>query len=455
MLSKLANAVHDGEVSPRELVEESLRRIDEADPALNAVVARRDDEARREADELAGDRRRGPLAGIPVLIKDLSHVAGMRTTFGSVLSRDDPPAENDSTVVARLRAAGAIVVGKTNTPAYGHTAYTHNPVFGSTRNPWNLERSPGGSSGGSGAALAAGLVPLATTTDGGGSVRIPAALCGLVGYKPTLGVIARDGAPNWMTFSTAGATNATVADVVLEATILAGPNGADINELPAGSVPFEPEQPARVLACRTLRADVDPAVEAAFETTIGVIERDLGTPVERTGNPFHPDAPLSWFQIVAAEMAETLASERDRWGELEPGVAGIIEYGRNVPLDEYLAAQRQRYADAAALEALLGDDAVLVTPTLNVTSWAPDGPLPDSAGSVTGDPSIAVNTLELNFTGHPAVSVPMGRGPEGVPIGLQVIAPRFRDRLALGLAAALERAQPWPQVAPGYTPFGV
>ena len=142
-----------------------------------------------------------------------------------------------------MRAAGAIVVGKTNTPAFGWTGFTDNQVFGATRSPWNTDRSPGGSSGGSGAALAAGLAPLATTTDGGGSVRIPASLSGMVGYKPTLGVIARDHAPNWITFSTAGATNATVADVLVEATVLAGPNGTDINELPNGAVSFDPARP--------------------------------------------------------------------------------------------------------------------------------------------------------------------------------------------------------------------
>jgi Asp-tRNA(Asn)/Glu-tRNA(Gln) amidotransferase A subunit family amidase len=453
MLYELADAVRNRKVSPRELVEDSLRRIDDAQD-LNAVIARRDDAALAEADTLSDDRRNGPLAGIPLLVKDLSNVAGMRTTFGSPLYAYAPAADTDSTIVERLRAAGAVVVGKTNTPAFGWTGYTDNQVFGATRNPWNLDRSPGGSSGGSGAALAAGLAPLATTTDGGGSVRIPASLSGLVGYKPTLGVIARDFAPNWLTFSTSGATSATVADVVLEGSVLAGPNRRDLNELPSRSVPIEAVRPSRVIACRTLRADVDPSVEAAFDTTLGVIENDLGIAVTVVDTVFDdPELPLDWFTVGSAEFAQSFAWCEDRWDEFEPGLTMLLRVGASVTTTDYLAKQRKRYQVAAVLEELLGDDAVLLTPTLNVTSWPPDGPLPQEAGSVTNDPAIAVNTVEFNFTGQPAVSVPMGTGPEGVPIGLQVVAPRFGDRFALGLAAALEQAQPWALTASGYEAF--
>lgn len=460
MLHELADAVRSGRVHPRDLVTDSLRRIDAA-AELNAVVTRDDDAALAEADAVADDpaRRRGALAGVPVLVKDLTAAAGFPTTYGSVLEADAPPATRDDTVVARLRAAGAIVVGKTNTPSYGHTAVTDNLVFGATRNPWNPQRSPGGSSGGSAAALAAGLAPLATSTDGGGSVRIPASLCGLVGYKPTLGLIGRDYAPRWLGFSTAGATNATVADVLAEAHVLAGPTTTDIHELPRGGVPLEPVHPERVVACRTLRADVDPAVEAAFDATVAALADDLGLRVEVVERVFdRDDLAFQWFVAGAAEMAQSMADCRDRWGELEPTLTMLLEFGAGVSLHDYLAAQRLRYQLAGQLEALLagtGDDppGVLVTPTANVTSWAPEGPLPEAAGSVTGDPSIAVNTMELNMTGHPGVSVPIGLGPEGVPIGLQVVAPRFADGLALGLAALLEQARPWPATAPGYEPF--
>lgn len=454
MLNELATAVRNGSVSPRELVEAALTRIDAANDDLNAIVAQRAEQALVEADALDETRRTGPLAGIPLLVKDLTNVAGMRTTFGSPLYADAAPADTDGIVTARLRAAGAIVVGKTNTPAFGWTGFTDNLVFGATKNPWNLARSPGGSSGGSGAALAAGLAPLATTTDGGGSVRIPAALCGMVGFKPTNGLIGRDGAPNWITFSTAGTTNATVADVVLEASVLAGATGSDINELPSGSVSLTPRRPARVIACRSLRADVDPEVDAAFTRTLGVIERDLGIPVETIDAVFDDDQlPYSWFTVSSAELAQALSWCREQWSTFEPGLAWMLEVGAGVSTADYLASQRKRYDIAQQVEALLPGDAVLVTPTLNVTSWAPEGPMPQEAGAVADDPSVAVNTVDFNYTGHPAMSVPMGVGPDGVPMGLQVIAPRFEDALALGLAEGLEHAQPWPACAPGYEPF--
>jgi Asp-tRNA(Asn)/Glu-tRNA(Gln) amidotransferase A subunit family amidase len=453
-VQQLARAVHDGSISAKELVEESLRRIERHDRDLNAVVLVRGEAALAEADGLDETRRNGPLAGVPLLVKDLTDVAGLPTTFGTGLFADAAPAPADATIVARLRAAGAIVVGKTNTPAFGWTAFSDNQVFGATRNPWNLACSPGGSSGGSAAALAAGLAPLATSTDGGGSVRIPAAMCGQVGYKPTIGTIGRDGAARWMGFSTSGATNATVADAVLEMKILAGPTGSDINELPPQSISFDPTVPARVVACRTLRADVDPAVSAAFDATLAIIERDLGVPVTIVPRVFErDDLPFQWFRISSAEFAQSLGWCADRWDELDPGLAAMLRFGTTVNAADYIEAQRLRYDTAATIEALLGADAVLLTPTCNVTSWGPSGPLPSAAGAVTDDPMIAVNTVELNFTGHPGVSVPMGVGPEGVPIGLQIAAPRFGDHLALGLAAALERAQPWAPTAPGYEPF--
>ena len=186
MLAALAKAVRDGDLDPVDLVDESLRRIEASADVLNSVVAVRVDEARVEARQSS---RHGALAGLPLLVKDVARCAGMRTTFGSALFADAPVDDVDDVVVARLRAAGAIVVGRTNSPAFGHAGFTANGLYGATTNPWNAERSPGGSSGGSAAALIAALAPLATTSDGGGSVRIPASCCGLVGYKTTMGAI--------------------------------------------------------------------------------------------------------------------------------------------------------------------------------------------------------------------------------------------------------------------------
>ena len=193
----------------------------------------------------------------------------------------------------------------------------------------------------------------------------------------------------------------------------------------------------------------------AFDATVAAIESDLGLPVTTVDSVFSGDIATQWFIVAAAEVAQSLSSCAASWDTFEPGLATMLHIGAGVGLSDYIAAQRLRYDAAAALSSLLGDDTVLVVPTCNATSWAPEGPLPDAAGAVTGDPAIAVNTQEFNFTGHPAVSVPIGVAPDGVPIGMQIVAPRFVDRLALGLAAALEVARPWPLTAPDYTPFGV
>ena len=448
MLTELAAAVRSGRISPIDLVEESLRRI-EGD-AHNAVIRVEADSAREAA---LTHPRIGPLAGLPLLVKDLARCEGSVTTMGgSPFLLDDAPDQIDDVVVARLRAAGAIVLGRTNSPAYGHAAFTANRHFGATTNPWNPARSPGGSSGGSAAALAAGLAPLATTSDGGGSVRIPAAMCGLVGLKPTLGAVGRNVLPTWIEFSTQGATAATVADVVLQASIITGLAAGDWTSVPGGTCHLTPTRPARVLACRTFRAEVAPVVEAAFEATLDTLAAE-GLPVERVDAPSDNATFMAWLTIATAELAQRLAPERHRWDELDSSLVSLLQLGETVTNSDYIAAQRLRHEVGARIDDLLGTDAVLVLPTTNVESWSPAGPTTDHAGAVTGDPTLATNTADLNATGHPAVSVPMGSDEGGVPLGIQVVAPRFREGLALGVAQVLERAQPWPAVAPGFRPF--
>jgi Asp-tRNA(Asn)/Glu-tRNA(Gln) amidotransferase A subunit family amidase len=447
----LAAAVREGRVAPRQLVEEALRRIEAANPTLNAVVALRADDALAEAD---AHPRTGALAGLPLLVKDLARTVGMRTTFGSPWYVDAEPDTVDDVLVARLKAAGAIVVGKTNTPAFGHTAFTDNAVFGATRNPWNPQRSPGGSSGGSAAALAAGLVPLATTSDGGGSVRIPAALCGLVGYKPTAGAIGRSVLPRWLEFSSMGCTGSTVADVLLEAHVVVGGVPGDLMSLPRAAVDLEPRQPSHLLACRTLRAGVDDVIGAAFDDACTRLARETGLELTVVDEVTTPAAGKSWFVMATAELAQSLADQRDRWSELEPTLRQMVEIGATVETFDYLAAARRRWSECARVDELLGDEGVLLTPTVNAVAWAPEGPLPARAGGVD-DTWVAVNTSDLNFTGHPALNVPLGRDDSGVPFGLQIVAPRCREGLAFGLAQVWERIAPWPPVADGYQPFGL
>jgi len=450
MLRELATAVEQGRIDPVDLVNEAITRINAAGE-LNAVVALYADEALESARR---HPRTGPLAGLPFLVKDMARVKGHVTTAGSALYADGPADEVSDVVVERLEAAGAIILGRTNSPEFGATATTVNKVFGATRNPWNTERSSGGSSGGSAAALAAGLVPLATTSDGGGSVRGPAAACGLVGYKPSMGAIGRNVLPRWIHFSTQGTSGTSVADVITEASVTHGPARGDFLSLPKGSIDLTPRMPRRVVACRTYRADVDAEVEEAYERTLDALAAD-GVTVVRADAPSSNAAVWAWFVISTAELTQSLLHVRDRWPEMSDYVQAQLAFGEKVTAEQYVEAQRARHEFGARFDDLLGDDGVVVVPTANARSWPAEGPMASSAGSTENDTMIALNTTDANLTGHPAVSVPVGFDNHGVPVGFQVTAPRFGDCLALGIAERLERIQPWQRVAHGYSEFGL
>jgi Asp-tRNA(Asn)/Glu-tRNA(Gln) amidotransferase A subunit family amidase len=269
-----------------------------------------------------------------------------------------------------------------------------------------------------------------------------------------MGAIGRNVVPRWISLSTQGATGRSVADVVLEASVTLGPARGDILSLPEGGVRLDPRRPARVLACRSFRADVEPVIEAAFEQALADLAAD-GFPIERVNPPFDASVAAAWYTIASADLAQSMMEHRHQWDSFEPSLRGQLEAGERVELFDYITAQRRRFDVAGHLDDLLGADGVLVVPTNNAVSWPADGPMPMNAGAIENDLSIAINTVDLNFTGHPAVSVPLGYDEYGVPFGLQIVAPRFHDGLALGLAAAMERLRPWPTVAPGYEPYPV
>ncbi len=463
MLAELAAAVRERRVSAVDLVTRSLERIERLNPALNAVIALRADEAQEEARALdarvAAGEDPGPLAGLPLLVKDNEHVTGMRTTFGSLLCRNLPPREEDSLVPRRLRAAGAIVVGKTNVPEFTFAGYTDNRLFGSTRNPWNPELSPGGSSGGSAAALAAGIVPLATATDGGGSIRIPAAFCGLAGLKPTHGVIPRYPAPAWIDLSTYGPLAPTIADVRLLLSIEAGPEPGDPDATPA-PVALRDELPRRALAAPRAGAytALPESLERLFRGALERVERDLGLPVEPVdpASLFTAGDPMEdWFTICGFEHLHLLGRDTvlASMELLSDDFRHTMAAAMRIEPEEYVAARHRRFEFARELDLRLGGDAVLLTPTLALEGWAPDGVVPELGRPAHG--AEGYNCEPFNITGHPALSVPAGICPNGVPFGLQIVGPRFRDDLVLNLGQAWETAAPWPIAAPGYEPFQV
>ena len=462
MLAELASAVRERRVAATELVELAYERIDRLDPPLHAVVALRDPddalgEARAVQAAATGTEGAAPLLGLPLLVKDNTDVAGMRTTHGSLLLADATPAGRDARVVQRLRAAGAIVVGKTNVPEFSFQGFTDNALFGATGNPWDSAWSPGGSSGGSGAALAAGMVPLATGTDGGGSVRIPAALCGLAGLKPTHGLIGRRPVPSWMDLSTDGPLATSVADVRLLLDILRGPEPGDLHAVDR----WEPRGGAVrrvVTAPRTWDfGPLPPELDLLYRGALAALEDDLGLPVEEVSleevfaSGGHPGD--DWFAVVAVEELGWIGRERIRQNldRLSPSFRFSMEEGLRITLDRYEQARRNRFGYARWLDELLGEDAVFVCPTLGYQGWLADGRV-SVDGGIAGPEGY--NNGEMNLTGHPSLSVPAGICPNGLPFGLQITGPRWRDDLVLDVGQAWETAHLWATVAPGFEPFG-
>ena len=460
LLAPLAFLVRTGRVSAAQLVEASLARIYAARD-LNAVTVVREEaleEARAIDAAVARGEDPGPAAGLPLLVKDIEDVAGLATTFGSLLYSDASPAARDGVVAGRMRDAGAIVLGKTNVPEFAFEGFTANRLFGPTRNPWSLRHSPGGSSGGSAAALAAGLAPIATATDVGGSVRIPASFCGLVGLKPTVGLIGRDPVLASPDLNSHGILAATVADVRLLLEILAGPVAGDVGALPKVRAP-ELQTPVRLLAADRLVPDHRPsiAIATAYEKAVIDASNVLGRPFEliepRDVFP-HGYQPEDWFRIVGVEQAHLLGrqmieAEMDRF---DPVFRRAMVAALAIPFGEYLEARQRRYRYAREIDELLGESAVLLTPTVLVDGWSPDGVL--EGRSEPGLPGSVFNTEPVNLTGHPAITLPAGLLANGLPFGLQVIGPRFGDSMLLDLAERWETARPWSLVAPGYRPFG-
>ena len=460
-LAGIASAVRERRVSAVEMVRTSLERIERLNPPLNAVIGTRPQEALAEAAALdahiAAGEDPGPLAGVPLLVKDNERLAGMRTTHGSVLRRNASPETKDGFIPGKLRAAGAIAVGKTNVPEFTFAGYTVNDLFGATANPWNLEYSPGGSSGGSAAAMAAGMAPLATATDGGGSIRIPASFCGLAGLKPTNGVIARDPIPVWIDLSTYGPLGHSVADVRLLLELERGPAPGDPAVVPV-PLPLEGPMPARAVASARLMPYEPPAPahDALFRSVLERVERDLGVPIEIreavlfSGDPYEDWGVQCAFEHLHALGRETVMATMDLFS---PDFRDVMQWALTIAPETYMEARRRRFDYCRELDLLLGDDAVLLTPTMGMEGWRPDGTIPGTDRAADGPEGY--NTEPFNLTGHPALSVPAGVSPNGVPFGLQIVGPRFRDDLVLTLGEAWERANPWPMCAPGYEPFPI
>jgi len=456
--TELAGLVRRKKVSPVEVVDAVLARIDKVNPRLNAYVLVTADAARSQAK--AAERavmkkgaKLGPLHGVPFSVKDLVITAGVRTTFGTPLYRDNVPTEN-APIVDRLEAAGAIMLGKTNTPAFGWIGATHNLIFGATRNPWNVERTPGGSSGGASAAVAAGLAPLAVGTDGGGSIRIPASFAGIYGLKPSYGRIAIYPVSAAWSLSHVGPMTRTVADAALMLAVCAGPDERDQYSLPAPDMDYAKARGslkgARIAYTDNLGfADVvDPEVRAACAKAAAAF-RELGARVEDV-KPQWPSPRECWEQIFCGGIGTRMAPFRDRRSEIEPGLQRIIDATLESPPTRYVQAWFDRLAWwQQQPRAFFEKYDFLLTPTIACPPFALNQESPtEIAGKKVDSYGWIPYTYPFNLTGQPAASVPCGFTRGGLPIGLQIVGRRFDDAGVLRASFAFEKARPWAAKRP-------
>ncbi len=463
----MAEAVRRGQTTPGELVAIALERIAACEPQVNAFTVVLADEA-REAARAADDAVRGrpaggggglpSLLGVPVSVKDHIWLAGSPATNGSRALRDFVP-DQDAVCVARLKAAGAIVVGKTNNPEFCYRGYTDNDVWGLTRNPWALDRTPGGSSGGAGASVAYGATPIALGTDGGGSIRIPAAFCGLVGHKPTFGRVPKlPGFRGWPTLSVDGPLTRTVRDAALALSVMSGPAAEDDLTWPA---PDDDLLAAvtRSIDWSTLRiavsedlgwAPVEPVVRTAFRRAVDRLADDGAQVVEAMPQTPYP-TPL-WNDIALPEGFASEGPLLAEWGDrLAEGTREIVESGRNVSAADYLDAQSRRTAYTQVWAEFFTDFDVLLTPSMPLPAFGVDVAGPEAIDGVPVDPFFddwCMLALPANLAGLPSTGVPTGFDGDGLPLGMQVMGPRWSDATVLAVAAAHERLSPWAEQQP-------
>jgi amidase len=461
---ELAGLIRSGDLSARELVAASLQRIDESQPALNAFTHVAHESALAAAERIgSGDPR--PFAGVPIAIKDNRPVAGMPLTMCSDLFGDFV-APHDAFCVRRLREAGFIIVGKTTLPEMGILPTTESRRFGPTRNPWDPGRTPGGSSGGSGAAVAAGLVPIAHGNDGGGSTRIPASCCGLVGLKPARARVSV-GPDSGQSFLVGdGVLTHTVADTAAVLDVLAGYEPGDANWAPPPPAPFAElaaRPPGRMRIGLALNAplegaSLDPLCEAGARDAAALLE-SLGHRVEEIVPPWSGlDLLTDFTRAFGPAVSMTtgaggaLAGREPTEDDVEPLTWAMWEHARSHDTLSLLASQNRLEAVARSLIVFFAPYDAILTPAL-AQRPVPIGEIhgrgPDPWGHYRRSATFTPYTAIVNVTGQPAISLPLFLGGDGLPTGVQLIAPPAREDVILQLAAELEQASPWAGRRPG------
>ena len=457
----LAGNVRGAMRSATSAVQESRAAIARDNREVNAFVFVDWETAIRAAEaidaKVAAGIDPGPLAGVPFGVKAIENCAGMPTTFGSMAYKEAAPASADDPNVSRLRNAGAIPIGKTATPEFAFDSLTDTPAWGTTRNPWDLTKTPGGSSGGSAAAVAAGMVPFATGTDEGGSVRSPAAFCGLVGLKPTHGFVARlDGSSDTNTMSVLACT---VSDTARLLDVMAARDDTDKMSQPApwlgtmeGRLAIAPRPGLRAAWSRDLGyAPVDAEVAAIAERAATRLAEAAAMKLDR-GPLVFTNANDAWMPIVTHRIRARL-----EYLNIWPQYADQMARTPREWLEQYGTPTPRQYGEALALRdrvesevsAFFADHDLLMTPTVACAAFDARGPIPavidGRDASATGAEAF---TMLANLAWVPAISIPAGLTSTGLPVGLQIVGRRWTDDLLLQLAVTMERAHPWPLHAP-------
>jgi aspartyl-tRNA(Asn)/glutamyl-tRNA(Gln) amidotransferase subunit A len=462
---KAANLIRSKKLSPVEYLDAVLKAVDAAQPRLNCFRVVMADEARAAAKEAEARVMRGealgPLHGVPISIKDLVDVKGVPTRHGSAIFADNPPAADDDILVKRLRAAGAIILGKATSPEFGVKGLTDGPEFGITRNPWNLERTPGGSSGGGAAAVAAGLGPLSLGTDGAGSVRGPASCSGLVGLKPTLGVVPYDTSRD--TFGNnvfAGPLARTITDAAVMHAAMVGPSEKDPWSLGASPRPLSPKLSGEDLSGvrigyveRMANPRVAADVRANTRASLAAWEA-MGAAVEDVTDE------IDWIEyegrvLYQAGFAVTCAQYLPKWAnQMDPVTLAFMERGAKFTLADFRNAQFARTVLFRKIQALFERYDFIVSPTSSRTALdvthdaANDEVVVDGVKCGITRQGWTSYQYPFNLTGHPALAVPSGFGADHLPTSVQIVGKWAHETDVLRLGALLEAARPWAQHRP-------
>ncbi|MGQ3722947.1 amidase [Natrialba aegyptia] len=471
---RLATEIEHGDITPAEAVDAAYERIEQINESINAFVQFREEQARVEADKatdaVQSGEPLGRLHGVPIALKDLdSAIEGMPCTNGSAVFAESVPKET-SVIVQRLIDEGAIVIGSTNSPEFGHAADTTNQLYGTTGNPFDPSKTAGGSSGGSAAAVGAGAVPIALGSDAAGSIRIPASACGVYGLKPTAGVVPEASRPDALEaaapFMSLGGITRTVADSALLLEIITGVHSRDPISIPDNESEYLSaiRQPIDDLSIAYSPDfgifEVEPAVKEQVDNVAETL-RESGATIDRV-DPEFPipfevmrEAETLLFESTLASIAESLNESDgiDLLGEhrekVTPKLVELIENGYDHSAVAFKQADVVRTQVYDAIQDVLDEYDLLLTPTLACPPFEAGKVGPESINGEPIDPYLDwVLTWPLNLSGHPAASVPAGLSEDGLPIGAQLVASRFDEETILSASAAIERSQPWIDTYP-------